>query len=64
MKGFYRQVAAALKCHGWYFERMAKGDHELWAHPDVRHKVTVDGVVKSRHTANIIMKQAGIKQKF
>jgi predicted RNA binding protein YcfA (HicA-like mRNA interferase family) len=63
-KGYYRQVCEQLTLHGWGFHRNAKGDHELWSHPDYRHKITVDGVIKSRALANAMMKQAGINHKF
>ncbi len=63
-KGYYRQVCERLTAHGWRFQRQAKGDHELWSHPEHDHRITVDGVIKSRELANAMMKQAGIKHKF
>jgi len=33
-------------------------------HPHTKRYFTVDGAIKSRHTANAVMKQAGIDHKF
>ncbi len=63
-KGFYKQVCEQLTAHGWHFDRHGKGDHSLWSHPNKFHKVIVDGVIPSRHLANALMKQAGVKHKF
>jgi hypothetical protein len=40
------------------------GDHEIWHSPITKRNITVDGEIKSRHTANAILKQAGIGKKF
>lgn len=61
MNGFYEEVKAVLKQHGFFFVRQ-KGSHQLWSNG--RHKVTVSTNCDSRHTANAIMKQAGIAHKF
>jgi predicted RNA binding protein YcfA (HicA-like mRNA interferase family) len=49
---------------GWLFQRYGKGDHERWINPATGEKVTVDGKVRSRGTANAILKQAGLGKKF
>jgi hypothetical protein len=41
-----------------------KGDHEIWWSPITKRHVTVDSKIKSRHTANEVLKQAGIGKKF
>ena len=64
MPSFEREVREALREHGCYLHRQGRGDHEIWYSPITNRKFTVDGVIKSRHTANAIMKQAGIKKKF
>lgn len=63
MNGYESRVKAILAEHGWRLLRPGKGSHEIWVGPkgDV---VTVNYVCKSRHTANEIMKVAGIKHKF
>lgn len=41
-----------------------KGNHEIRFSPIARRSFPVDGKILSRHTANGIMKQAGISHKF
>ena len=64
MAGFERQVIRILAEHGCTFARQGNGDHEIWWSPIANRHVTVDGKIKSRHTANAIMKQASIDHKF
>jgi len=53
-----------LREHGCAFHRQGKGDHEIWWSPITSRMVTVDGKIKSRHTANRILKDAGIEKRF
>jgi hypothetical protein len=46
------------------FVRSAKGDHELWESPISKRRFVVDGKIKSRHTANGVLKQAGLPKQF
>lgn len=62
--GYTRDVKKKLKENGCSFERQGKGDHEVWYSPISHCCFTVDGNIKSRHTANAVMKQAGIDYKF
>ncbi len=64
MPGFERDVRKILRAHGCTISRTAKGDHQLWYSPITGLKITVDMQIKSRHTANVIMKRAGINHKF
>lgn len=64
MTDFSPQVRRILLDAGWERLRSAKGDHSIWRHPQTGKKVTVDGKIKSRHTANAILKQAGVERKF
>jgi len=41
-----------------------KGDHEIWFSPITKRNFPVDGKILSRHTANAILKQAGIAHHF
>jgi len=59
----YQQVTAALKQHGYSLYRQGKGSHEYWC-KDGKDCVSVPCTIKSRHTANSILKQAGIKRKI
>jgi len=64
MAEYEKKVRQELKKHGGYFVRRGKGDHDIWYSPLTGKNITVDGKIKSRHTANAIMKQAGINHKF
>jgi predicted RNA binding protein YcfA (HicA-like mRNA interferase family) len=63
MNGFEKEVKKILTENGWKFLRSAKGSHEYWGKKGEK-PVTVPHHCKSRHTANAIMKVAGIKHKF
>lgn len=62
MNGYEKQVKEILKQNGWWFLRHGKGSHDIWT--DGTRCVSVNHVCKSRHTANEIMKEAGIKHHF
>ena len=64
MATYEREVRQTLETHGCRFDRHGKGDHEIWYSPITNRKFTVDSKIKSRHTANAVMKQAGIAKKF
>ena len=63
-KGFTRQVKSILSDNGCTLVRHGKGDHELWQSPISGARFVVDGNIPSRHLANAVLKQAGIKQKI
>ncbi|PYE86940.1 type II toxin-antitoxin system HicA family toxin [Phyllobacterium leguminum] len=64
VKGFYSQIIDVLKANDCTFVRHGKGDHEIWHSPVSGRNFTVDKGSLSRHTANAVMKQAGINKKF
>lgn len=64
MNEFTKATKQALLAAGWAFLRHAKGDHEIWHDPATGRKVTVDGHMKSRHTANDTLKKAGLPKAF
>ena len=64
MAEYEKIVREELKKNGCYFVRHGKGDHDIWYSPITNKNVTVDGKIKSRFTANEIMKQSGIKKQF
>jgi len=64
MAGFEKPLRKHLAEHGCKFHRQGKGDHEIWWSPITKRYFTVDGKIKSRHTANETLKQAGIEKKF
>jgi hypothetical protein len=49
---------------GCTFVRKGKGDHEIRHSPITNRNFPVDSNIKSRHWANIVLKQAGIEKKF
>jgi hypothetical protein len=49
---------------GCSFERQGKGDHEIWYSPISDRRFVVDSAIKSRHTANAVLKQAGLPKAF
>ncbi len=61
MAEYEHKVREALKAHGCTFVRHGKGDHDIWFSPITNLHITVDSKIKSRHTANAIMKQSGIQ---
>lgn len=62
MNGYEKQVKELLKQHGWQLLRNGKGSHEIWT--DGARCVSVNHVCKSRHTANAILKEAGINHRL
>jgi hypothetical protein len=61
---FTPQLKKILSANGCYFERPGKGDHEIWYSPITQRHFSVDSVIKSRHTANAVLKQAGLGKQF
>jgi predicted RNA binding protein YcfA (HicA-like mRNA interferase family) len=64
MADYERDVLRLLRENGCAFVRHGKGDHDIWFSPITNRHITVDGRIKSRHTAIAIMKQAGINHRF
>jgi predicted RNA binding protein YcfA (HicA-like mRNA interferase family) len=57
-------VISVLRAAGWRHDRPGKGDHEVWVNQATGKHVAVDGKILSRHTANEILKQAGLPKQF
>ena len=64
MADFAPELKRILKRAGCYCERTGKGDHERWFSPVSGVRFTVDHCIKSRHTANAVLKQAGLAKHF
>jgi predicted RNA binding protein YcfA (HicA-like mRNA interferase family) len=60
VRGFGKVVRDKLSEAGWLFLRHGKGDHDVWWLPGTGKKVTVPVTLLSRHTANGILKDAGL----
>jgi predicted RNA binding protein YcfA (HicA-like mRNA interferase family) len=59
-----KAVREILKANGCSFLRHGRGDHDVWTHPAVAKPFTVPVKIKSRHTANGILKDAGLAKAF
>ena len=64
MAEYEKIVRKVLKDNSCFFVRRGKGDHDIWYSHITKRSFPVDGVIKSRHVANAIMKQSGIEYKF
>ena len=65
MATYEREVKRLLRKAGWSKVRQGRSSHEQWRHldhPDLM--VTVPSKIKSRHTANSILKQVKIGTTF
>lgn len=64
MADFAPRLKKILKEYGCHKDRAGKGDHEIWYSPISSKYFPVDHKIKSRHTANGVLKQAGLKKQF
>jgi hypothetical protein len=64
MSDYTRELKKYLRESGCSFERQGKGDHEIWYSPFTVVRFVVDHSIKSKHTANAVLKQAGLPKKF
>lgn len=62
--GLYPRAEEDIEAAGCTFDRQGKGDHEIWHSPITEKYFPVDSSIKSRHTANEVLKQAGLPKKF
>ena len=56
-----KRVFLAAGCR---LERQGKGDHEICFSPKSQRRFVVDNRLRSRHTANAVLKQAGLPKGF
>lgn len=64
MASYTSDVKKILSANNCVFVRKGKGDHEIWYSPLTNRNFPVDHKILSRHTANEIMKQAGLAHRF
>jgi predicted RNA binding protein YcfA (HicA-like mRNA interferase family) len=64
MADFYRDLVKILRANGFVLVRGGKGSHEIWLNPATNRQVTVPRTTKSRHTANEVLKRAGLEKSF
>ncbi len=58
------ELLTILKAAGCTFIRHGKGDHDIWYSPVSARRFVVDSAIKSKHTANAVLKQAGLPNRF
>jgi predicted RNA binding protein YcfA (HicA-like mRNA interferase family) len=63
VQGYYTAVIRELKAVGYAYDQNSKGSHEIWRCPG-REAAIVPRNLNSRHTANAILKTAGINRKL
>ena len=61
---YTRDLKRILKDNGCYLHRQGRGDHEIWFNPINGKRFTIDGDIKSRHTANGTLQDAGLPKAF
>lgn len=64
MESFTPRILAILREAGCRFVRHGNGDHDIWFSPISNKNFPVDNKIKSRHTANGVLKQAGLQKRF
>ena len=64
MATYTPKLKEILLAHGCTFDRPGRGDHEFWYSPITDRRFPVDHKILSRHTANAVLKQAGIPKQF
>lgn len=64
MADYTPELKRVLRAAGCQFERAGKGDHEIWFSPITERRFPVDAKLTSRHTANGVLKQAGLPKRF
>ena len=60
----YPELVRLLEEAGCQFVRQGKGSHEIWYSPITDARFTVPRNTVIRHTANAVLKQAGIAKQF
>jgi predicted RNA binding protein YcfA (HicA-like mRNA interferase family) len=62
-KDFYSELVQLLRAAGWRRVPGGKGSHEKWRQEETGRTLIVPHT-KSRHTANEILKEAGLPKAF
>ena len=64
VEGFGEALRKLLRDAGCSLVRQGRGDHEIWQSPITGTRFVVDGKILSRHTANAVLRQAGLPKQF
>ena len=58
------ELERILREAGCSFVRPGRGDHAIWFSPISEQRFPVDSKIVSRHSANGVLKQAGLPKHF
>ncbi len=61
---FDRELKRLLEQAGCSYLRTGKGSHQIWYSPISKRKFVLPAGIKSRHTANGVLKDAGLPKEF
>ena len=61
---FTPEIIRLLREAGCQFVRHGRGDHDIWRSLVTGVHFVVDHAIKSRHTANAVLRQAGLRKHF
>ncbi len=61
---FDRPLRDLLRAAGCTMVRQGRGSHEVWHSPHTGRRFAVPVGIPSRHTANAILRQAGLPKAF
>ena len=64
MADYTKKVRQILSDNGFHIARKGKGDHVIWYNEITKRTASVDGEIKSRHSANEVLKKAGLGKHF
>jgi len=62
VQSFTAELERLLRAAGCALVRQGRGDHEIWHSPLTGVHFVVDGTIKLRHTANAVLRQAGLSK--
>ncbi|MFN0193127.1 MAG: type II toxin-antitoxin system HicA family toxin [Aestuariivirga sp.] len=60
----YPELIRLLKTAGCHFVRQGKGSHEIWFSPKTNRTFSVPRNTRKPHTANGVLKDAGLPKGF
>ena len=64
MADFDRELIRLLEDAGCRFVRPGKGSHQIWYSPITKRNFPIPVGIVSRHTANGVLKDAGLPKHF
>lgn len=64
MANLYRPLTRLLEEAGVYFQGRGRGSHEKWFSPITERLIVVPSNIEKPHTANDILKDAGLPKAF